>query len=197
MKRIRRDAQESRDSSPPERGGTRASVKVGILAAVVAFILYTVSIESRFMKNLGAVINDTAVRGIAIMAYGEADASETAEDRKATGYAPQSMFDTAAAHVYANILQEQNETLSNTDSNTKLKELDLSATKITNGGLADLVKLPKLEVLYLANNELTDTAADHLEKIKSLKILVLSKTKMTHLAVEQPKEKIPGLQIRE
>ncbi|KAL3913558.1 MAG: hypothetical protein SGILL_006438 [Bacillariaceae sp.] len=140
MKRLQRDvAGESLVS--PSKTGTHSFVKVGILV-VIAFIFYTASTESTVLRSLAAKISETAettTKGLLKATDGYANTSDPNIVTTETSAAPvPSMFDKAAGHVYASILQEQNETLSSIDSNTKIKELDLATwTTRTEGGLRD------------------------------------------------------------
>ena len=62
---------------------------------------------------------------------------------------------------------------------TKLRELNLRCTRVTDEGLEHLAGLTNLEALYLDATQVTDAGLRHLESMKKLRSLGLSETQVT------------------
>jgi len=68
---------------------------------------------------------------------------------------------------------------------TKVVELTLSYTPITDAGLKELSKLKGLTHLYLNDTKITDAGLKELAKFKQLKSISLQRTKITDAGVRQ------------
>lgn len=74
-----------------------------------------------------------------------------------------------------------------------LEELSLDSTKITDAGLAPLSKLRSLKKLSLCNTAVTDAGLVHLAKIRSLKYVFLDGTQVTPEGMRKLKQSLPSL----
>ena len=77
---------------------------------------------------------------------------------------------------------------------TRLRELYLSRTKITDAGLVELVALPELQKLDLFDTAVTDAGMEHIAKLRALTRLGLGNTKITNKGLETLR---PLKQLRE
>ena len=81
---------------------------------------------------------------------------------------------------------------------TALEELDLSATKVSDAGLAYLgeIDFPNLKTLALEGlRHVTDEGISHLSRFKSLEFLSIAGTKVTPTGIRHIKGKIPSLTV--
>ena len=79
---------------------------------------------------------------------------------------------------------------------TKLEELSLGYTKITDAGLVHLKGLTNLEWLFLEDTQITDAGLVHLKGLTNLKHLSLWNTKITDAGVQELKKALPDCYIR-
>ncbi len=77
----------------------------------------------------------------------------------------------------------------------KLKELDLSGTDVTAGGIATLAKLTELERLWLDGTKLDGTTLDKLQGNKKLVKLSLSDTGVSTDTVAEFKKTLPDCEV--
>lgn len=82
-----------------------------------------------------------------------------------------------------------------TDNHPKLQFFDLSSTRVTDDGLAYLVRLANLRRLVLANTAITDYGLVHLQRIPTLQTLNLRGTKVTDAGVAALQQALPQLTI--
>lgn len=68
---------------------------------------------------------------------------------------------------------------------TKLVELNLEGTAITDLALETLRKLPSLETLDLSETHITDHALDTLQNMHHLKVLALTSTQVTQEKIRE------------
>ena len=68
---------------------------------------------------------------------------------------------------------------------TKLVELNLEGTAITDLALETLRKLPSLETLDLSETHITDHALDTLQNMHHLKVLALTSTEVTQEKIRE------------
>ena len=68
---------------------------------------------------------------------------------------------------------------------TKLVELNLEGTAITDLALETLRKLPSLETLDLSETHITDHALDTLQNMHQLKVLALTSTQVTQEKIRE------------
>lgn len=85
--------------------------------------------------------------------------------------------------------------LANISNQKTLVRLHLEKTKITDKGLEQLKGLEKLEYLNLYGTEITDAGLAHLEGLKKLKNLYLWQTKVTSEGVKKLQDALPELKI--
>jgi hypothetical protein len=78
---------------------------------------------------------------------------------------------------------------------TKLKELDLSFTKITDAGLIHLKGHTKLESLVLSNTYVTDAGLVHLKGLTNLERLYLDGTQVTDAGIQDLQRALPNCKI--
>lgn len=76
----------------------------------------------------------------------------------------------------------------------KLKELDLSDTKIDDKSLEEIGKLKKLTALKLEGNKIGDIGIQHLSGLNNLKVLHLQGTQITNLGLE-PVSQLESLEM--
>ena len=76
-----------------------------------------------------------------------------------------------------------------------LRSLDLSFTKITDEGIATIAKMPQLTTLLLNDTMITEASLPLLEKLINLKTLNLSHNRINAAAVTQLREKLNGASI--
>lgn len=78
---------------------------------------------------------------------------------------------------------------------TKLKNLYLNGTKVTDAGLAHLKTLNGLQVLMFKNTAVGDAGLAHLTGLTTLHHLVLNGTKVTDAGVQALQTAVPRLRI--
>lgn len=78
---------------------------------------------------------------------------------------------------------------------TKLRKLQLSATKITSAAIVHLVRLPALTDIYLINTAIDDTAIEGLARMTGLRKLSVSGTKLTADGLERLRQALPTTTI--
>ena len=70
---------------------------------------------------------------------------------------------------------------------SKVEQIDLADTKITDDGLKYLAKMKSLQILKLARTDITDGGLKHLKDLQNLRSLSLGDTNVTDAAVEELK----------
>jgi hypothetical protein len=82
------------------------------------------------------------------------------------------------------------------NSMAKLDTLNISKTKVTGAGFAELAKLPNLVSLVATDLPLTDESLVHLYGLKSLKFVHIQATNVTAGGVQKLREALPQANIQ-
>ena len=78
---------------------------------------------------------------------------------------------------------------------TRLKELDVSGTGITDIGLAQLEALDEIERIEAKRTQLTDTCFLVFEKLPKLNLIWISGTKVTEKGVSEFRKAHPAIRV--
>jgi len=78
----------------------------------------------------------------------------------------------------------------------RLEELILSASRVTDAGLARLEGLTQLQQLPLGGTKITDGGLAHLKGLKGLEMLGLRDTPVTNAGTEELHQSLPNSRIR-
>jgi hypothetical protein len=78
----------------------------------------------------------------------------------------------------------------------KVRQFNLTETKITDAGLKDIAKLQNLTDLDLSRNQITDAGLKDIAKLQNLKGLDLNFTKITDAGVAKLRKALPKCDIQ-
>ena len=77
----------------------------------------------------------------------------------------------------------------------ELTSLSLSGTKLTDDGVATIVRHPKLESLYLDRTKITDEGLKRLAEAKTLTWLSIQETNVSAAAIQRLKQALPKCEV--
>ncbi len=72
----------------------------------------------------------------------------------------------------------------------------MTATRITDAGVAKLVAVPNIEVLNLEGTLVTDDCVQYLKKLRSLRTLILEDTHVSKAARDSLRACFPAIEIQ-